>query len=396
MILPSPKVCRRIRSLHGMLGSSNANEANNAREKLQKLLAKHGLTWNDLPAILAAIDTSTASTRAPQAAPSDKPEVNVLDLVLHLIETHFPTLTPAERVVTALWTLHCWVFDQFTITPRLALLSPVRECGKTTLLALMELLTDEPYRTDDVSAAAIYHELDRRPRTTLLLDEGDNLGLLNNRVLRSIFNSGHRKGGSVGRFVGGWSKRYATFAPLCVGAIGMLPLPLMSRAAAVINMQRAPADAQIQLLDENDPSFQAAREQIRKWAATCSLARNPDMPSSLHNRAADNWRVLFAIADDLSHGDDARTAAQELYTNRPDEDPGVILLNDIQMIFLARGDDRISSIALVQALVDLDDGLWHEWARGYMRSQFAEAWRSYCASADTATQTNKIIQLPRK
>jgi hypothetical protein len=47
--------------LHALLGSSSAEEAQTAREKLLKLLAEHGLTWNDLPAIIAA--TAAADTR---------------------------------------------------------------------------------------------------------------------------------------------------------------------------------------------------------------------------------------------------------------------------------------------------------------------------------------------
>jgi hypothetical protein len=421
-----------------MLGSPNANEAEAARSKLIKLLAAHNLTWNDLPTILAAIDTgnSANSSGAPQAA-TDKPEVNVLDLVVCLIEDHI-AITPAERMAAALWILHAYVFDLFQITPRLAVLSPVRGCGKTTLLALIELLVAEPYRVDDVSAAAIYHQLDRRPRTSLLIDEGDNLGLLNNRVLRSVFNSGHRRGGVVGRFVGGWSRRFQTFAPLAIAAIGYaLPLPLMHRAAAIINMQRAPGEIKIQQLGENDPSFPAAREQIKKWVATCSLAREPEMPPQLRNREADNWRVLLAIADNLGHGEDARAAAIELCANRLDEDIAVVLLGDIRKVFIARGIDRIASTILVEALRGLEDGLWSEWcgpnddqkphrlteielarllrqfrirpktiwpahrrpsdksSGGYLRSQFSAAWAAYCSAADTSTQPNKIIRLPR-
>ena len=42
MTLPSPKICKRIRQLFALIGSPNANEAANARERLTALLAKHG------------------------------------------------------------------------------------------------------------------------------------------------------------------------------------------------------------------------------------------------------------------------------------------------------------------------------------------------------------------
>lgn len=432
MTLPPPKICKRIRQLFRLMGSTNPNEAANAHNKLLKLLAERGLSWNDITACVAAADAEDKVPKNTQTA-SSGPEVNVLDLVLRLLELHV-ALTPEQRMAVALWILHTHVFDRFAITPRLALLSPVRGCGKTTLLALLDLLVADSYRTDNVTAAAIYYLLDYR-RHTLLIDEGDNLGLLNNGVLRAVFNSGHRRGGTISRFVRGSSRRYPTFAPLAVAAIGMMPLPLLHRAV-VINMQRA--HVRLERLDESDPSFAASREQIQKWAATCSLAQDPEMPPSVHNRAADNWRVLLAIADDLGHADDARTAAINLSAGRPDEDPCVVLLANIRTVFETTAVDRIGSGSLVAALLELDDGIWaDDWRgpyddrpphklnqselarllrpfnirtktiwpaqrrpadksyRGYLRSHFEAAWQAYCPSADTPTHRSKIIHLPR-
>jgi hypothetical protein len=180
MTMPPPNVCRRIRKLHAMLGSSNAGERETAHKKLVALLAECALTWNDIPEILTAADAATASG-APQPTPSsskpssNEPEVNPLDLLLYLIERYI-AVTPAERMAIALWILHCWVFDQFTVTPRLAALSPVRGCGKTTLLVMIEALIAYPWRTDDISPAAFYRLLEVRPRTCLLVDEADSGG----------------------------------------------------------------------------------------------------------------------------------------------------------------------------------------------------------------------------
>jgi Protein of unknown function (DUF3631) len=436
MTLPPPEICQRIRNLHAMMGSPNDNEANVAREQLHKLLGKQHVTWNDLPEILAVTDinTITGTSTAGSHAPTDAPEVNVPDLVLFLIERHV-AITSEERMVVALWVLHTYVFDRFDITPRLAVLSPASECGKTRLMVLMKLLVNRPNYSDNVTPAVIYRELELRPGTTFLLDEADNQGLLNDHVLRSVFNSGHGREGSVDRIVDGRPKKFRTFAPLAVAAIGTLPQPLLSRAAAAINMQRfAPGEIQIQRLDDTDRSFPAAREEIKKWAATCSLVRDPIIPSSFRNRAADNWRVLIAIADDLGHGDAARAAAIELSAKRPDEDLGVMLLIDIRTVFLARGINRISSLALVDALLELEDGIWNEWGgpqddrvphkltqndlagilkrfqikpstvwplhrqpsdksrRGYHKHQFEAAWRSYCRG-DTPTQSGRIRYL---
>jgi Protein of unknown function (DUF3631) len=284
----------------------------------------------------------------------------------------------------------------------------------------------------NTTAAAIYYALDRHRGTVLLVDEADGLDLTRNNVLRSVFNSGHRRGGGINRFVGGRPQRYRTFAPLSIAAIGMLPLPLLHRSV-VINMQRS--STHLRRLDEASLVFHLTREGIRNWAADCTLAPDPEMPPALRHRAADNWRVLLSIADDLGYGEAARATAVALCADRPDEDAAVTLLWDIRTVFQARGVDRIASAALVEALLGLDDGYWNEWrgpnddrqprkltqaelsrllrpfgirprtiwparrgpgdrsSRGYLRSEFEEAWRSYCTSADTPTQFSKIISL---
>ena len=152
MTLPPPEICQRIRQVHALLGSSLPNESATAHQTLIKLLAKHGLTWNDLPAVLAAtedltgitftdVGKSTGTSTAGSHAPMDAPAVNVLDLVLALIERHV-AITAEERMVVALWVLHTYVFEQFDTTPRLPVLSPASECGKTRLMVLMKLLVN--------------------------------------------------------------------------------------------------------------------------------------------------------------------------------------------------------------------------------------------------------------
>jgi hypothetical protein len=431
MTLPSPKVCRRIRRLHAMTRSPNANEAANAQSKLDELLFEWSLTEDDLSKILGDTNDEGEENTRPSTNGQASNVPNVLAVLLRLLEEHI-AVTADERIAIALWLLHTWIFDRFQITPRLALMSPVRGCGKTTLLSLIELLIYEGERIDSVSAAAIYHQLDRRPRTVWLVDEADNLDLFHNNVLRSVFNSGHRRGGGVSRFVAGWPRRYPTFAPMAVAAIGMLPLPLMHRSI-VINMHRS--SAELKRLDQTDRAFAWTREAIRDWVETAQLAPDPKMPPELRNRAADNWRPLLSIADAFEFGETARLAAVALSAERPDEDPGVTLLMDIRDIFQALGIDRIPSSVLVDALTTVDHGIWHEWrglrddrqprkltqselsrllrpfrigpktiwkphrrpgdksSRGYMRSQFEAAWAAYCPASDTPTQASKITRL---
>jgi hypothetical protein len=195
---------------------SPAKDGETARAKLIELLAKHGFTWNDLGELLAKIrEVDSPSPQPAAAAPTAADIPDLLGVLTALIEEHV-SVSAEERLAITLWILHTWVYDRFVITPRLALLSPVRGCGKTTALSLIELLIPEGTRVDSTTPAAIYHQLDRHHLTTLLIDEADNLDLGRNPPLRSVFNSGHRRGGKVERFVGGRRQRYRTHAPLAI------------------------------------------------------------------------------------------------------------------------------------------------------------------------------------
>jgi hypothetical protein len=369
MAMPPPKVCRIIRRLLGLLGSANAQEVEAARQKIITLLAKHGLTWNDLHAVLREGDSAAAApphrltdTPPPENDPDARPQYNVLNLVDGLIEKYEET-TQEQRLAVALWALHSYIYDRYDITPRLALLSPVYGCGKTKLMTLLEALTPNSERIDNVTAAAIYRSLDTAQPPTLLLDEGDNLGLLNDRNLRAVMNSGHLRGGVFKRAVGRGQgvRRYYTFAPLAVAAIGTLPRPLMQRCITINMQRRSPSLPALPW--PTGPGFQLIRNHLRaeiqKWANTCNLNPDPEVP--LKNRAADNWRVLLAIADDLGRGDEARKAALALSGGLPDEDPKVLLLIDIRDVFNATSVDRISSAILLEKLHAIEMGMWMEW-----------------------------------
>jgi hypothetical protein len=121
--------------------------------------------------------------------------------------------------------------------------------------------------------------------------------------------------GAPEAYVAGRARKFPTFAPLAVAAIGSMPLPLLHRAV-IINMQRA-GELGLARLDENSQVFSAARAEFHRWAESCTLAPDPAMPALLRNRAADNWRVLLAIAEQLGRGEQARTAAVTLAANTP-------------------------------------------------------------------------------
>ena len=93
------------------------------------------------------------------------------------------SLEPHEYPVCALWCMHSHLFAKFMHTPRLVLRSPVRECGKTTLLDVVAALVPYPYKSENMTAAVFFRVSDRGD--SLLLDEVDNLNLLTNAAFRA-------------------------------------------------------------------------------------------------------------------------------------------------------------------------------------------------------------------
>ena len=307
------KVLKRLRQLFAMMGSSNAGERETARQKIDELLTKYRKTWNDLSELLqsggdtanswkAAWDDSRGAEQhagnAGLPAEALKEPPNVLELV-HFILQEYVDMKPHEHIAAALWVLHTYVFDRFTISPRLAFTSPVRGCGKTTALAVIEQLAFRPERMDNATPAVIYHLIDRL-QGTLLVDEADNLGLNVNGILRAVLNSGHRTGGSIRRVIKGAPKKFSTFAPMAIAAIGSLPLPLMQRSV-IVHMEKT-AGGIIKRFDAGDiktmQRINAVYGFVTRWARRKPvLDLDPDLPRDLKNRIADNWRTLIGIAD---------------------------------------------------------------------------------------------------
>ena len=195
-----------------MLGSDNVNERENARRKIDDILVRNKWTWNDLPELLRA-GPSEPEDNHPNDDYAPNPHLNPLDLV-HYILQQYVALTPHEYVAVALWVVHTHVYDRFMITPRLAVTSPVRGCGKTILLSIISSLAARVLKTDGITPAAIYRLVDAE-RRTLLVDEADNLGLDSIGPLRAVLNSGHRKGGSITRFVGDRTRQFSNLRPAC-------------------------------------------------------------------------------------------------------------------------------------------------------------------------------------
>jgi hypothetical protein len=429
---------RRLSQLFAACGSK-AGDGAVAKAKLEEMLSVNGLTWNDLPELLAEAKRVMSGEQEPTphadpAKPGQKPprDLDIVQQVCGLLDVYLD-IKPHERLVVALWVLHCYLHHQFSETPRLMFISPVEGEGKTTALNVLNKMIFPSVKAASFTAPALAATIDR-DHPTLLLDEGRNLDLQNNMLMRSIMHSGHERGGGRVILRGGQPTRFETFGPLCITAIEELPsYELMSRAI-IIRLRRSTRD-DLKKFNEEDTYYDPIYNNIRQWASWAHhnldlRNANPELPN-LKNRRKDNWRPLISIADALGHGDAAREAMSQ-FDGRYEEAPGVLILRDIKSVF---GDSHaMHSKALAEALQKIETSPWFDWKgkdgsyqshpinpndiarllrpfqirprsveigsvnlKGYHRDDFREAWAAYCPDDDGKPgKPNTVVQFPAK
>jgi Protein of unknown function (DUF3631) len=286
----------------------------------------------------------------------------------------YVVLTEQDALALALWVLHSYCFNVFPCTPRLAITSPEKRCGKTTLLDVIGLLVPRPLSTANISAAATFRTIETA-RPILLIDEADTF-LGENEELRGILNSGHRAGEQVVRTVGDnfEVRAFSTHCPVAIAQIGKLPDTLADRSVHISMKRRAPGETVSRFRHGRTPELIEAASKAARWTADNSEAIrecDPVIPDAIFNRAADNWAPLLAIAEVIG-GDIvalARQAALAACGVEEELSHRAALLADIREVFAENGSDRISSFDLVAALVAMADKPWGECNHGKALTQ---------------------------
>jgi len=350
--------------------------------------------------------TATTDVSASRAPILDFPELTpwpehvegkaLLD-ELSALFTRFVVLPPSAAEALALWTLHTHAFQLREVSTYLGLESPEKRCGKTTLLGVLSELVSRPVVAANISSPAFFRLIEE-VRPTLLIDEADTF-LRGNDELRGILNSGYsRKTAYVVRVVHNSPVvatrettaksdepatfnfqpatsslvRFSCWCPKAMAAIGRLPDTLADRCI-VIRMQRKTAREECQRLRHLQAEGLRRRcvRFVQDHAAQIAAAE-PALPPALHDRAADIWEPLFALAD-LAGGNWpqlARHAAVTL-TRCQDNNPIGSLLLDLIVLFHELKAERLFSRDIVEHLNTLSGRAWTEMKKG---KEITELW----------------------
>jgi len=281
---------------------------------------------------------------------------------------------PSEEahIAHTLWVMHTHLMDCWESTPRLAMLSPEPECGKSRVLEVSEVLVPNPVEAINVTVPYLFRKVgDPEGRPTILFDEIDTvfgLKARDNEELRALLNSGHREGAVAGRCVMRGNtvltEEIPTYCAVALAGIGDLPDTIMGRSVILRMRRRAPNEVVVPwrrrvYYDEGN----ALRERMMGWAQLVEdelMDTWPDMPDGIEDRSADVWEALLAVADAAGGDwpDLARKACVVLVAEARSSSPslGIRLLKDLKEVFGT--EDHMSTFDILNALYDIEEAPW--------------------------------------
>lgn len=283
----------------------------------------------------------------------------------------FVALKSAQLVAIALWIIHTHCLDAAEFTPRLAIVSPTKRCGKTTLVKVLQNLVRRPLSAANISGAALFRVVEQE-HPTLLIDEADTF-LDGKEELRGVLNTGHdREGGKIIRCKSAEHDHEVTtfnaWGAVAIAQIAKLPATLADRSITIELKRKTVGESVGRFRRSEARQLKDVQRRCARWAqdnvSKLTLVPPVDVPA-LDARAADNWEPLFAIAEiaGVEWAARAIAAAEQLSTQaratERENDPGERLLNDIRGLCLeGRVPERVALKELSRMLVQIEDAPW--------------------------------------
>jgi hypothetical protein len=352
-----------------------------------------------------------------------QPEGAVILTRLYFTLTRYVILpSPEAAAAVTLWIAATHAQPAWAHAPRLVIRAPVKRCGKSRLLDIVEGTCHAPLITVNASPAAVYRAIGADVPPTLLVDEADTIfGGKNaeaNEDLRGLLNAGHQRNRPAIRWDAGARRleTIPTFAMAALAGIGAMPDTIEDRAVVVKMRRRAAGEAVAPFRHRRDrPALTQVAAQLDRWlgAHLAELEKaEPSMP--LEDRAADTWEPLIAVADLAGSiwPQCARRAAVALTADQDSEartSDGIRLLADIRAAFAALGNpEAVTTKDLLRVLNSDPEAPWPGigpsgltgkrlgdmlgdfeirsdtirfpvgQAKGYHRPDFIDAWARYC------------------
>jgi hypothetical protein len=217
---------------------------------------------------------------------------------------HLPV---GAAIILALWALFTYCVDAFNTAPYLCAESVLPDCGKTTVLDLLEAVCARPEPCSGLTRAVMVRTINQTHATMLvdqcewLNDKRDESGIM------GVMLAGYRRGKPY-RCVEGESRQLASFdvfGPKAFCAIGGFRGALLSRCI-VLHMERMPGGIELESAEPED--LEAIAIQLKERMEAFALKEAPALeaikasrPKGGHwpqfaNRERQLWTPLLTIA----------------------------------------------------------------------------------------------------
>jgi hypothetical protein len=327
----------------------------------------------------------------------------------------------------ALWCVHTHAVEAFDTTGYMSFESEEPNSGKSRAIELLAMTCHAPEPVFDPSDATIYRIIEML-KPTLMLDEVDNMldATSDRKALLGMLNVGYRRNGPKVPRMGGPNRdellRFSTFCPKAMAGLETLANKpaLYSRCFHIPMRRRTDDEAGGNFIyDDVLPDGKRLAERASAWAKLNVdelRDKRPQSPAAwLTNR---NWEVsrpLWIIAEQL--GDDWKerlldALEEEAKGSGETQTWGVRLLADCRSIFEKYSVEEplmeITKKQLLKDLLKIEDAPYSGWGwedggtskmsrklsgygieqdrkvgpedhreRGYLRSDFEDAWKRY-------------------
>lgn len=298
-------------------------------------------------------------------------EINKILNELCCLLKRYAILPEQVEVAVALWIVFTWCIEKVGVAPILAICSPEKQCGKTTVLSLIQRLVYRPLTASNITSASLFRAIEEN-RPTLLIDEADTF-IKENLELRGILNSGHTPSTAfVLRTVGKEHdlRRFSTWGAKAIALNGKLPETLHDRSI-VIELRRRLKEEKLEKLRHTDPQiFNILCQQLKRFVMDQGdLLKETavTLPEDISDRAADNWEPLMAIAI-LAGPEWVHKTLKAIHLLSPHANDaksiGTELLVDIKQVLESKNCDRISTSDLIKALCENEEKIWATYNKG--------------------------------
>jgi hypothetical protein len=337
--------------------------------------------------------------------------VNIADLLADIetvIKKHV-ILSDHAAAALAVWVLHTYTFELRDTVAYVAIESPEKRCGKTTLLSVLAAMACKSLIASNITVGALFRAI-HTCTPTLFIDEADTF-LAGNSIMRGIINSGNtrrtayvlrlssaKKVGSASRSLASPTdenrpvavpsplpfdgrgegqgevrvhqqstinhqppestdsglKKYSCWCPKVIAMIGEVPDTIADRSIVVKMARKLTTEACLPLaaLDAAEIKAKCTRFALDMGHFISSAPKIS--AEGLNDRASDTFDPLFVIArlagSEWEHK--LRAASLGLSSTADTENSGSGLILDIIDIFVENGWEKIFTRDLVPILRD--------------------------------------------